>query len=100
MTFTPALIGTGYAGWVALKRSQTQQTKAMVNSAEIRRDEDYFRAKIGTVKTADDLMGDRRLLKVALRAYGLEGDIDSKAFIKKVLTDGTLKPETRQRLGL
>ena len=91
MTFSPAIVGTGYAGWVALKRTQTLQTKAMVNSAEIRRDEDYFRAKIGSVKTADDLMNDRRLLKVALIAFGLEGDINSKAFIKKVLTDGTLK---------
>ena len=60
MTFTPAIIGTGYAGWVALKRSQTQQTATMVNSAEIRRDEDYFRAKIGSVKTAEDLVNDRR----------------------------------------
>ena len=93
MTFTPAIIGTGYAGWVALKRSQTQQAATLANSAEIRRDEDYFRARIGSVKTAEDLVKDRRLLKVALTAYGLEGDINSKAFIKKVLTDGTLKPE-------
>lgn len=93
MTFSPAIVGTGYAGWVALKRSQPLQTKAMINSAEIRRDEDYFRAKIGSVKTADDLMNDRRLLKVALTAYGLEGDLNSKAFIKKVLTDGTLKTD-------
>lgn len=93
MTFLPAITGTGYAGWVALKRTQTLQTKAMVNSAEVRRDQDYFRAKIGSIKTAEDLVGDRRLLKVALTAYGLEGDIDAKAFIKKVLADGTLKPE-------
>ncbi len=90
MTFIPALIGGGYLGWVALKRSQVQQTNTMANSAEIRRDEDYFRAKIGSVKTADDLVNDRRLLKVALTAYGLEGDINSKAFIRKVLSDGTL----------
>jgi Protein of unknown function (DUF1217) len=93
MTFIPALTGTGFAGWAALKRTQALQTKAMVNSAEIRRDEDYFRAKIGSVKTADDLMKDRRLLKVALTAYGLEADINSTAFIKKILSDGTLKTD-------
>lgn len=93
MTFTPALAGSGYAGWVALKRSQPMQARAMANSAEIRRDDDYFRAKIGSVKTADDLINDRRLLKVALTAFGLEGDLNSKAFIRKVLTDGTLKAD-------
>ncbi len=93
MTFSPALLGTGYAGWVALKRTQVPQTAAMASSAGIRRDEDYFRARIGSVKTADDLVNDRRLLRVALTAYGLEGDINAKAFIRKVLADGTLKTD-------
>jgi hypothetical protein len=93
MTFTPAIVGTGYAGWATLKRSQSAQINAMAKTVEIRRDEDYFRAKIGNVNTADDLVKDRRLLKVALTAYGLEGDLNSKAFIRKVLTDGTLKTD-------
>lgn len=93
MTFVPAIAGSGYVGWVALKRSLPMQAQALANSATIRRDEDYFRAKIGSVKTADDLVNDSRLLKVALTAYGLEADLGSKAFIKKVLTDGTLNAE-------
>jgi hypothetical protein len=93
MNFSPAVAGSGYSGWMTLKRSLPVQIKAMVNSAEIRRDEDYFRAKIGSVKTADDLVNDRRLLRVALTAYGLEGDLGSKAFIKKVLSDGTMKTD-------
>lgn len=93
MTFPVALVGTGYAGWMALKRSQPQQAAAHAASATIRRDEDYFRARIGSIKTADDLVADRRLLKVALTAFGLEGDIDNKAFIRKVLAEGTLTPE-------
>ncbi len=93
MTYVPALAGTGYFGWAALKRSQPLHTQALANSAMIRRDEDYFRAKIGGVRSADDLVNDRRLLRVALTAYGLEGDLGSKAFVKKVLTDGTLDPE-------
>lgn len=91
MTFAPALPLTGYAGWVFLKRSMPAQSAALNNSAEIKRDDEYFRAKIGSVKTADDLLKDRRLLKVALGAFGLSGDIDNKAFLRKVLTDGTLK---------
>ena len=41
------------------------------------------------MKTAADLVADRRLLKVALAAFGLEGEIDKKALIRKVLEEGT-----------
>lgn len=91
MTYTPVLPMSGYAGWTLLKRTMTAQTTAFTKSPEIVRDVDYFRARIGTVKTADQLVGDRRLLKVALGAFGLDADIDNKAFIKKILSDGTLK---------
>ena len=89
MTFAPVVPLSGYAGWALLKRTMTVQTATFNKSPEIVRDTDYFRAKIGAVKTADDLVNDRRLLKVALGAFGLDADINNKAFIKKVLTDGT-----------
>ena len=44
------------------------------------------------MKSAADLVADRRLLKVALGAFGLEGEIDKKAFIRKVLEEGTDRP--------
>jgi hypothetical protein len=91
MTFTPVLPGTGYAGWIFLQRTKSAQAEVFNTSPEIARDEAYFREKIKSVKTADDLVADRRLLKVALGAYGLEADINSTAFIRKVLSDGTLK---------
>lgn len=90
MTFSPVLPATGYAGWVVLKKTITTQKATFNKSPEIKRDEDYFRANIGKVKTADQLIADRRLLSVALGAFGLDADIDNKAFIQKVLTDGTL----------
>ncbi|MGL6210257.1 MAG: DUF1217 domain-containing protein, partial [Paracoccaceae bacterium] len=94
MTFAPVLPGTGYAGWTFLQRTKASQTATFYKSPELARDEAYFRAKIKSVKTADDLVSDRRLLKVALGAYGLDADLNSKAFIKKVLSDGTLKEGT------
>lgn len=91
MSFAPVLPGTGYSGWTILKRTKAAQTATFNKAPELARDDAYFRANIKSVKTADDLVGDRRLLKVALGAFGLEGDIDSKAFIRKILADGTLK---------
>ena len=42
--------------------------------------------------SAADLVADRRLLKVALGAFGLEGEIDKKAFVRKILEEGTADP--------
>ena len=89
MTYTPVLPLSGYAGWTLLKRTLPAQTAAFNKSPEIVRDTDYFRATIGTVKTVDQLVNNRRLLSVALGAFGLDSDIDNKAFIQKILTDGT-----------
>lgn len=90
MNYAPAIPLGGYAGYAFLKRTMAAQTAAHAASPEMRRDEDYFRARIGSVTTAEALVSDRRLLKVALGAFGLDADINAKAFIRKVLTDGTL----------
>lgn len=94
MTFTPIVPFGGYSGWAFLKRTLASQRTAFDTSATVKRDEDYFRKNIGKINSADDLVADRRLLQVALGAYGLEGDINNKYFIKKVLADGTLKDGT------
>jgi len=93
MTFSPAIPLTGFAGWAILQRTKDSQTATMVANAQYKRDEDYFRANIGKIDTAEQLVADRRLLGVALAAYGLEGDINNKYFIQKILSDGTLKTD-------
>lgn len=91
MSFTPVVPLSGYAGWTYLKRTMATQQAAFAQSAVRSRDADYFREKIGSIDTAEDLVADRRLLGVALGAYGLEDDINNRYFIRKVLEDGTLK---------
>lgn len=43
------------------------------------------------MKTAEQLVNDKRLLRISLAAFGLEADVNSKAFIQKILEGGTLK---------
>ena len=93
MSFTPALPFSGYAGWTFLKRTMPTQAATFNAAAQNKRDEDYFRANIGKIDTAAQLVNDRRLLNVALRAFGLENDINNRFFIQKVLQDGTFKPD-------
>lgn len=91
MSFVPVVGLGGYAGWAMLKRTETAQKAVFANQASVKRDEAYFREKIGSITTAEQLVADRRLLGVALGAFGLESDIGNRYFIRKVLEDGTLK---------
>jgi hypothetical protein len=89
MSFAPILPLSGTAGWALLKRTMAAQSATLNATPEMARDANYFSANIGKITSADQLVNDRRLLKVALGAFGLEGDVANKAFIKRVLTDGT-----------
>lgn len=89
MSFQPVLPLTGYVGWRFLERTAEAQQTAFAESKPIQRATDYFREKIGNVRTASDLVGDRQLLSVALGAFGLDDDINNRAFIQKILADGT-----------
>ncbi len=90
MSFTPIIPFSGYSGWSFLTRTMEKQKAAFTASAEIQSVEAYFREKIPGVKSAADLVSDRRLLSVALGAFGLEDDINNKFFIRKVLEEGSL----------
>jgi hypothetical protein len=91
MSFQPVLPLSGYAGWSFLKKTIARQQVAQQSVPAQARDEAYFRDRIGKLKTAEQLVGDKRLLRIALTAFGLEADVNSKAFIQKILEGGTLK---------
>ncbi|MBZ8117531.1 DUF1217 domain-containing protein [Roseovarius sp. LXJ103] len=89
MTYQPVLPSGGLVGFSFLTRTLNTQTAAFNNSAPIARDTAYFEANIGEVKTAEDLVSDRRLLRVALGAFGLSDDINSRAFVQQILEGGS-----------
>ena len=91
MSFQPVLPLTGYTGWGFLKRTMVRQQAVQQAQPMQQRDEAYFRDKIGKADTAEKLASDKRLLRIALTAFGLEGDVNNKAFIQKILEGGTLK---------
>lgn len=93
MTFQPIIPMGGIAGWQFLQRTESVQRETFASSGQTKRDLDYFREKIGSIKTPEQLVGDFRLLRVALGAFGLDEDIGNKFFIKKVLEDGTINDD-------
>lgn len=89
MSFEPILLSSGITGWTFLQSTYDEQLDVFKKDPQLKRENDYFAENIGSVETAEDLVKDRRLLEVALGAFGLEDQIDNKALIQKVLEDGT-----------
>lgn len=89
MSFYPAIPLGGYIGWRVFEKNADKQFETFQKSPEIVRNMEYFREHIAEATSAEKLVNDRRLLTVALEAYGLGDEINKKAFIKKILVEGT-----------
>ena len=89
MSFQPILPSNGIVGWNFLQATYDKQFETFTKDVVLKRETDYFVENIGNIKSAEDLVNDRRLLTVALDAFSLGEDIDKKAFVEKILKDGT-----------
>ena len=94
MPFTPVVPMGGLAGLRFVERTYERQLETFARSPDIRREVDYFLAHAGEIRSAEELVGDRRLLRVALGAFGLADEVDKRAFVRKVLEEGTLDPRS------
>ena len=93
MTYQPVIPLGGYAGWRYLSQTLDAQKQIFAASSSIQRETTHFRENIAAVLDAETLVEDRQLLNVALTAHGLGEDINAKAFIRKVLDEGTINPD-------
>lgn len=93
MTFQPVVPGGGLAGWAFLQRTRDVQQEAFDRSPALGRETERFLERIGEIRSPEALVEDRRLLAVALGAFGLSEDIGNRFFIRKVLEEGTMAPD-------
>ncbi|MCL6284670.1 DUF1217 domain-containing protein [Ruegeria sp. 2012CJ41-6] len=89
MSFRPVVPVGGIVGWQFLQRTQEHQREALSASPLMKREAEHFLKEIGNVTSAEELVADRTLLKVALGAFGLESDLNNRFFVQKILEDGT-----------
>jgi hypothetical protein len=89
MSFQPLAPFGGTIGWNFMQRTKEAQEQLFARSPSVARLSEHFTSRIGSVRSADDLVSDRQLLRVALGAFGLDGDINNRFFIRKVLEEGT-----------
>lgn len=92
MSFQPVVPAGGILGWGYLNATMASQRQAFDSGRQITSDTAYFETKIAEISTAEELVADRRLMRVALGAFGLQDDIDSRFLIRKVLEGGTAEP--------
>jgi len=93
MTFQPLVPFSGAAGYAFLERTRDRQLETFQQSAAVQRNVDAFRDRIAGITSAEALVKDFQLLKVALGAFGLDEDINNKFLIQKVLSSNTADPE-------
>lgn len=75
----------GIAGWRVLQRIEARQVEITAKDPVIQRTTAHFRETLTADTTAEDLVGNYRMLQVALGAHGLDSDLPNRAFIRKVL---------------
>ncbi|MFM2045607.1 MAG: hypothetical protein RLY86_4183, partial [Pseudomonadota bacterium] len=86
--------GTSLAQWRLLKRTADTQMRLLADQPPVQRDVAYFRARIGTVEGAEDLVADDRLLRFAATAFGMEDQAYAKALLRKVLDSDLNDPRS------
>lgn len=84
----------GYAGWRVLNRTMAAQQAVVARDPVLNRDHDYFREKMKTIASAEEFVADYRLMKLSLTSAGLEGDLQSRFFIRKVLESDLSDPKS------
>jgi len=74
--------------YTAITRDIDGALARVASDRATKRETAYYLSQIGQIKTLDDFMSNRRVYSFAMRAFGLEEMIPSRALIKKVLEGG------------
>jgi len=64
------------------------------NSDEVKAANQYYLTHIVDVKSIDDLMADDQLFAYAATAFGMDPEVDTKDFLRKILKGGVRDPDS------
>lgn len=84
----------GVAGYALLKRRMDDNLALVARAPMVTRELQYFRDHIRSADTPEALMNDYRLARVVLTAYGLGSEIGKKAFVERIMAEGTDDPSS------
>lgn len=76
-----------------IAKDLTRSLTTLSKDPQIARESKYYLDNIEGIKTVEDFMKNDRIYRFAMKAFGLEDMAYAKAFVKKVLTEGTSDPK-------
>jgi Protein of unknown function (DUF1217) len=77
------------ADYQNISKDMNRSLSLTAKKPDVSRETAYYLTKIGKVTSIDDFLKDYRLFSYAMKAHGLSDMIYAKAFMRKVLTEGT-----------
>lgn len=75
-----------------LVKTRNTQLDVFAKQAKMQKDVEYFKSKIGTIESAEQLVKDRRLLAFVTSAFGLDGEEKNGGKLRRIL-ESDLKDE-------
>lgn len=85
---------TTLAGYRTIAADMTRALSTTAANPQVARATAYYLDNIGNVKSIDDFLADDQLFTYAMKAFGLKDMAYAKAFMRKVLTEGTDKDDS------
>jgi hypothetical protein len=80
---------TTFSTYQMLTRDMDRTLKLKSAEPIVARETEYYKENIGSIKTLDDFFKNTRIYNYAVKAFGLEDMAYAKAYMRKVLTEGT-----------
>jgi hypothetical protein len=81
-------MSTSIAGYRALAADLPAALERVARRPEVAREAARYLDAVGSIKSIDDFLGNQRVYRFAMRAFGLDDMIYAKAFVRRALSEG------------
>lgn len=85
---------SGATAYKVVTRDETARLARFEKQPTVQKDVQRFLDAAPTIKSAEDLLKNRRVLQFVLTAFQLEDSVDQKAIIRKVITEDPSDPKS------
>jgi hypothetical protein len=78
-----------YTSYRLIAQDIPKSLERIASQPQVARESEHYLSRISEIKSIDEFMADTRVFAYAMKAHGLEDMSYAKAFMRKVLTEGT-----------
>jgi len=78
-----------YTSYRLIAQDIPRSIERIASQPQVARESEHYLSRISEIKSIDEFLADTRVFNYAMKAHGLEDMSYAKAFMRKVLTEGT-----------